>query len=155
MSNHYHLIALAPDGNLSEGMNYFMRETSRVIGKQARRINQVYGGRFYRSCIKSNHYYSHAYKYIYRNPVEAGICNNVLDYKYSTLNQLLGKNKLFIPVEYDEILFDEFDTTIKWLNEKPSQEHYLLIKNALKKSEFKIAKDSDSKKDHLLELERY
>lgn len=155
MSNHFHMIVQAPNGNLSEGMNYFMRETSRVIGKKAGRINQIYGGRFYRSMIKTNHYYSHAYKYIYRNPVEAGISSCVLDYPYSTLYRMVKKGEFFIPVEYDNLLFDEFQSTLEWLNEAPSIEDYQVIKNALRKSEFKLPKDINSKKTHKLESERY
>ena len=155
MSNHFHMIAQAPDGNLSEAMNYFMRETSRVIGKKAGRINQVYGGRYYRSMISSDHYYSHAYKYIYRNPVEAGLTYCVLEYPYSTLNRMVRKGELFVPVEYDNILFDNYESTLTWLNEAPSAEHYQIVKNALKKSEFKLPKDMDSKRLHVLENERY
>lgn len=155
MSNHFHLIAIAPDGNLSEAMNYFMRETSRVIGKKANRINQIYGARYYRCLIKHDHHYKHAYKYIYRNPIEAGLAKHVLDYEYSTLKGLLGLKKLVIPVEYDEILFNGIETTLSWLDDKPNDENYLVIKNALKKSEFKLARDVDTKKPHRLELEEY
>jgi putative transposase len=155
MSNHFHLIAQTPDGNLGEGMNYFMRETSKHIGRKAGRINQVYGSRFYRTLITNPHYYNHAYKYIYRNPVEAGLCECVLNYPYSTLNRLTGRGHLHIPIQYDDILFESFDQTIEWLNQKPSEEDYLLIRSALKKREFKLARVPTTKKTSRLEVEKY
>jgi putative transposase len=151
MSNHFHLIAQAPLNNLSEGMRYFMRETSRQIGKKANRINQVYGSRFYRSLITKNHHYLHAYKYVYRNPIEAGLSNCVTSYPYSTLNRLVGKGPLNIPIEYDHILFDSFDSTIAWLNQSPSLENHEAVRKAMRKTEFSFATDSKTKKVHILE----
>jgi putative transposase len=77
MSNHFHLLARFPKANASLAMQYFMRETSKRISKPAERINQVYGGRFFRSAINTHHYYNHVYKYVYRNPVDAKLCQRV------------------------------------------------------------------------------
>lgn len=153
MNNHFHLIVKTPDGNLSEGMRYFMRETSRHIAKGSGRINQIYGARFYRSLISTNHYYTHAYKYVYRNPVEAALVESVLDYKFSTLGRLLGKGPLNIPIEYDEILFDSknIQETLNWLNTTPTRENYKIIKTALRKSEFYIPRDKVTKYKNPLE----
>lgn len=155
MSNHFHLITQAPLGNLSEGMNYFMRETSRVIGKRASRINQIYGARFFRSMISKEIYFQHAYKYAYRNPVEAGIVKSPFDYKYSTLPGLIGKNALHIPIDYDHLLMDSFESTVEWLNKTPDENHRIAIKNALRRSEFKIPRCIKTNKKHPLEIEKY
>ena len=74
MDNHFHLLARFPLGNLVQAMQYFMRETSRCIAHESRRINHVYGGRYFRCEIGNFHYFTHTYKYIYRNPVEAKLC---------------------------------------------------------------------------------
>jgi REP element-mobilizing transposase RayT len=52
MSNHFHLVVSFPENNMSEAMNYFMRETSRMISRDAGRINQTYGSRYFRSIIE-------------------------------------------------------------------------------------------------------
>ncbi len=83
MSNHYHLIAEAPLGNLSACMQYLQASTSRQITKSAGRINHTWRAKFFRTLMGSHHYYLNAYKYFYRNPVAAGICNRVEDYRYS------------------------------------------------------------------------
>src|ERR1700722_3120799 len=73
MSNHFHLLARFPLANISEVMQYFMRETSRCISFESNRINHVYGNRFFRSRIVGYHYFTHAYKNIHRHPFEAAL----------------------------------------------------------------------------------
>lgn len=130
-----------------------MRETSRVIGKQSGRINQVYGGPYYWSLMRSPNYFLHAYKYVYRNPVEAKLVSCPEVYKYSTLNALLGRAHTIIPIVNDHTLFDGVDDQLKWLNKSyPSDDVRIDIKNALRKKEFRFAKDGHGK-PHRLELE--
>jgi putative transposase len=69
MPNHFHMIARDPELNLSSAMNYFMRETSKLMASESRTINRVWGAPFHSSLIDSPLYYLHAYKYVYRNPV--------------------------------------------------------------------------------------
>ncbi|MBO9666605.1 MAG: transposase [Bdellovibrio sp.] len=142
MGNHYHLIARSPDANLSQAIGYFNRETSREITGISGRINQTYGSRFHRSLIGSPLYYLHAYKYLYRNPVEAGLCLNVEDYPYSSIQGLLGNSWLDIPVCEDDNWgnFANREQTLSWLNRAPIPEHWDLVRKALKKKEFKLSK---------------
>ncbi len=153
MPNHIHMIIRTPDMNLDKAMNYFMRETSRVIGKQSGRINQVYGGPYYWSLMRSPNYFLHAYKYVYRNPIEAKIVSIVEAYKFSTLNALLGQARTIIPIVNDDTLFFGVEDQLKWLNNAyPSDEVRIDIKNALRKKEFRFAKDGHGK-PHRLEFE--
>lgn len=142
MNNHFHLILRTPNSNLDKAMNYFMRETSRVIGRQSGRINQVYGGPYYWSLIKTPNFFLHVYKYVYRNPIEAGLGTAVENYKYSTLRVLIGQEHSVIPLECDDTLFSSTTEQLKWLNTSyPSPEVKIDIKNALYKSVFHFAKD--------------
>jgi REP element-mobilizing transposase RayT len=144
MNNHFHLILSTPNANLSEAMNYFMRETSRQFGYASGRINQIYGGPYFWSQLRSEIYYGHAYKYVYRNPVEAGLCLNVEDYPFSTLYALLGKSKTIIPISEDVLFFSDIESQILWLNEAYKSESYKKeIKNALRKRQFHFGKDRD------------
>lgn len=142
MSNHYHLILKTPGNNLSDGMKYFLREVSRNITAESKRINQTFGGRYFRSQINSYHYYLHAYKYLYLNPVKAGLCDRVENYKYSTLNGVLGFNKMIIPIEEDPLIFSEdVNDTLNWLNEVPSEENWKTVGSALRRNIFKLRKN--------------
>ncbi len=144
MPNHFHLILRTPKNNLAASMNYFMRETSRQIGFQASRINQNYGGRFHRSLMKRPLYFLHAYKYVYRNPVEAQLSKNVEEYEFSTLRGLLGYKKLSIPLELDSTLFTSAEQTLDWLNQKPALHSKLQLKRALSKGVFQLSRDPNS-----------
>lgn len=138
MNNHFHMILLTPEANLSEIMAWFMRETSRELTRASGRINQCYGGRHFRSLIGSPLYYLHAYKYLYLNPVKAGLVGDVLSYRYSSIRGLLGLQKLEFPVAYDDTLFSDVDGCIRWLNRKPSEENWETVRKALRRKEFTL-----------------
>lgn len=151
MSNHFHLLIRTPESNLSKMMAVFMRETSRHITKSSERLNQTYGQRHFRCVLGSFHYMLNSYKYIYYNPVKAGICARAEDYPYSTLHGKLGRRNLLIPVVEDSLLFNDVEGTLNWINRPPLDEHWNWVRTALRKSEFRLARDSSSKKDNPLE----
>ncbi len=155
MQNHFHLMISTPDANLSSAMQNFMQATSTTIVKNSNRINGTYGGRHSRSIIDSRLYFSHCYKYVYRNPVAIGVCKKVEDYPFSTLHGLLGRQTLYIPVAHDDLLFSDVEKTLYWLNQEPKKEHSDAIKSAMKKPRFKLRKDPNTKKPHSLESELY
>ena len=142
MSNHFHFIASFPEANLSQAMQYFMQQTSRHISASAGHINQIYGNRVFRSELSSHRHFENVYKYVYRNPVEAGLSLNVEDYEYSTLHGLIGSSHLRVPVIEDTILFEEKFSleNLKWLNTPTSEKHRIDMKNALRKPQFKLRK---------------
>jgi putative transposase len=143
MSNHFHLIVTTPKSNLSEAMCWFMRETSRTLTRAGNRINQTYGGRHFRSVMKSHNYYLNAYKYLYFNPVHAGMVRSVLDYPYSTLHNLLGRRRLLIPVVEDLTLFNDVTGTLNWLDRIPTQENWEAVDKAIHRKVFKFAKQNN------------
>lgn len=151
MNNHFHLIISTPHANLSEAMAWFMRETSRSITRESNRINQTYGGRHFRNVISTTHYYLNAYKYLYYNPVRAGLCGNPLDYPYSTLPGLLGHQRLTIPVYEDSTLFSDIDGTLAWLNRKPKEEDWIAVRRALHRRSFGFP--SSNSRRHKLETD--
>lgn len=61
--------------------------------------------------------YLNTYKYIYRNPVEAGLCKNAEDYAYSSLSYLLGKGFLHCQVCDHLGLIQNPLHILKWLNQ--------------------------------------
>lgn len=146
------MLLKTPDGNLSQAMNYFMREVSKEITRACGRINQTFGAPYHSSLIKTNHYYLHAYKYVYRNPVEAGLCKKVEEYKYSTLSGLVGESPLIIPVAEDETLFSNFEQTINWLNTEYDGDDKNKIKKALQRTEFSFEINGNDRKSDPLDI---
>jgi putative transposase len=151
MPNHFHLIGYDPEAKMPEAMEWFMRETSREIGRRSGQINKIWGGPYFSSIIKSPLYFLHAYKYVYRNPVKADLCRSVLDYPYSTLQMLLGSNHGILPNMSDETLFNDLEETLKWLDQPFDHVEDESIKRALRKKEFKLRKHPDSRNPLLLE----
>lgn len=144
MSNHFHLVLTAPNGNLSKALLYFMRETSREITRLSGRINQTYGNRNHKTRIGNYHYFMNTYKYVYQNPVRAGICKRTEDYPYSSLNGLCGLSRLLIPIVEDPILFSPvFDeSALRWINTTPEPSLQEEMRLALRRAdlEFKTSR---------------
>ncbi len=139
MSNHFHLLLTAPNGNLSEALLYFMRETSKEISRLTGRINQTYGCRNHKTWITTYHHYLNTYKYLFQNPLRAGICQRAEDYPYSTLSGLLGSQKLIIPIADQLLLNPTLDSsTLTWLNRRPSLDHEREMRLALKRPKFEL-----------------
>ncbi len=151
MSNHYHLICRDPELQLSKGMEFFMRETSKEMARRSGRINRIWGAPFYSSIITSPLHYLHAYKYLYRNPVAAAMSENVETYPWSTLQILLGQRRGIFPIEADETLFSNPEGTIKWLNQNYKKEEAMALQQAFRKKLFKISKDSKTRRRLQLE----
>lgn len=153
MNNHFHLILSTPFANIDKVMWHLMSQVSRELTEASGRINQTFGGPYYSSLIASHHHFLHAYKYVYRNPVEAGLSKTVEGYKYSTLNGLLGSSHLLIPVVEDTVLFGDPPGTLRWLNEAYRENEKSDIKTALTKRQFTLPKNRDTRQRNRLETE--
>lgn len=149
MSNHFHMLASTPDENLSSAMRYFMSESSRAIARASRRINHVYGSRYHWTIIRSSEHYAHAFKYIYRNPVEAKISFKVEEYQWSSFYNFNSKLKSLINNNengYDEYLPNDLNEMIDWLNHNDDPEYINNIKKALRKHEFSFSQNNQTGK---------
>lgn len=145
MSNHYHLIASTPEANISQCMHQFMGRTSRRLTREGNRINECFAGRHYKCILQHPNFYLNAYKYNYRNPVAAGMCDRVEDYPYSTLRILLKRTEPTIPMANDHTFFSDPSGTLKWLNTAPDVEKLEGVRYGLKRQFFTSKKNSDNK----------
>jgi putative transposase len=136
MNNHFHLIASTPRANISLCMHQFMYRVSKKLTKAGNRINGTFAGRHYKTILQEQNYYLNAYKYNYRNPIEASICNRVEDYEYSTLHSLLGKSEVRIPIVEDTTFLSDRLGTLKWLNTAPDKLKLEAVRFALKRQYF-------------------
>jgi len=151
MNNHFHLLISTPRANLSLAMQRLMKASSFRLTRAGNRINQTYSGRYWRCTINKYHYFLHAYKYVYLNPVETGIVSCAEEYPFSTLNGLLGSKTILIPVIEDTLLFNDVEDTLAWVNERPTKKNWEAVSTALKKNKFQLSKHRNSNGPHLLE----
>lgn len=134
MGNHFHLLCHTPKGNLDQIMQRLLRTTSVKINIRNKAINHVWGGRYKWSLIESQTHYFQVYRYIYQNPLRAGICNRVEEYPYSTLKPNPLPMHTFIPLSFGGV-----EGELHWLNERYDKEDLELIKLGLRKSQFDVS----------------
>lgn len=89
MNNHFHLLVKTPMSNLDKAMQHFIHSLSLNIGTVSGRINRIFGGRYKWSLIQNQKHFFNVYRYIYQNPIRAGICSLVENYSYCSLNSSL------------------------------------------------------------------
>jgi putative transposase len=156
MPNHFHLLISIPEYDLGRVMERFMRSVTKTMNRLSGRSGRVFGGPYHRSVVGSSLYFAHAFKYVYRNPVRARICEAVEQYPYSTLYGQLGKARLSFPLYYPfgldhyPKLPAELDRLVEWLNCAPKPQHDEDVRTALKKSIFEAPKSGWKRKRSLL-----
>lgn len=132
MPNHYHMIVRTPDANLDKFMNYFNREFSRELSYCNKQINQQFGTRYFSEVIDNTNSYSNIYRYIYRNPIEAHLCGFVEEYKYSSIQFVLGEERAAFPI-YDTHFetLESRDQTLVWLNTNYKSDEFFSLRQSL------------------------
>jgi putative transposase len=90
MGSHYHLIVQTPAANLSVGMQLLNGRYAQRFNWRHGRHGHLFGGRFYSVLIESNSHLFAALRYVARNPVEAGLCANAADWRWSSFRATAG-----------------------------------------------------------------
>lgn len=124
MSNHFHLLCHTPRGNLDLVMERFLCTTSVKIG-------QGWESPYSWSLIRSPAHYGHVYKYVYQNPVRAGVSQRVETYPFTTLRSSSLPNHSSLGLSFGGI-----EGELIWLNGKYGREDQELIRLGLKRNQF-------------------
>lgn len=134
MSNHYHMMVTANENHpLGEVMCELQKSVSRRINKKSERINHVFGGPYKASLIRRDDHYLDVFKYIHRNPIEAGVVQRVEMYPYSTLT-----SNQFLVLKANEAIVVPKDVKL-WLNTEEEGEKVERIFRGLRKTEFRMS----------------
>jgi putative transposase len=152
MDNHFHLLASTPFANLGDVMNYFMREVSREVNRRTNRVNHIFGGPYRASLIDDVTYYCNVTRYLYQNPMRAGICSTVDGYEFTTLAVLFGQTPHPLPIypsifDYKNPLLNNTDSALSWLNKIPNQKMTEAIESGLHKTTFRLPRDRVTRKE--------
>jgi putative transposase len=137
MSNHYHLLVSTPGQNIDKVMEHIQRDVAKKANRESIRINHFFGGPYKWSLIYEESYYWNVIKYIFRNPIRAGICKTVTDYRFSSLN-LHHKEFRWRMVDFFNDKTKSIVLDNDWLNEPFLNEAEGSIRLALRRKEFKI-----------------
>lgn len=155
MPNHFHLMISTPDGNITDVMRDVMSSATKIINVKNHRTGHLFGGRYKWSIITNSLYFAHAMKYVYRNPVKAGICEKVAAYPYSTYGGLVGACPLPVSIcspqwKLDRNLITDPEQLDSWLNTPHKAEENDAIKKALLRKNFKLPVKRNYKKNFKL-----
>lgn len=140
MNNHYHMIASTPDANISQCMQQFNLRTSLRLARAGNRMNETFAGRHFKCILQQPNYYLNAYKYNYRNPIAAQLCERVESYPFSSLQFVLGLAPKPFPMAEDTTYLSDTDGTLSWLNTTPDPEKLEGVRFGLRHPYFKSKK---------------
>jgi REP element-mobilizing transposase RayT len=142
MPNHLHAILTVPRDDLGKVMNCLISSVTRIVNTQTGRCGHVFGGPYHWSLIDGTRYFGHALKYVYRNPVKAGLCVRVEEWPYSTVSGLMGNGHLPIPIHFTRpgmelgLPLEPASLMLDWLNQPFPSKAERAIQKGLRRKRF-------------------
>ncbi len=94
MTTHLHLLVKTPIPNLSRFMAKLLSDYGSYYNKEYRRRGSVFKSRYSSFLIQMDNYYLMVVRYLYDNPVRAGIVTKAAHYRWSSMYYLLHKGSL-------------------------------------------------------------
>jgi putative transposase len=90
MGTHYHILLDTPRGNLSEFVCELNSGYSKSFNRRHQRVGHTFEQRFESVVVQREKFLRRAARYIVLNPVEAGLCPDAADWRWSTYRATAG-----------------------------------------------------------------
>ena len=90
MTTHYHLLFDVPEGALPPAMKRLNWEYARSVNKRLGGRGHVVGGRYFSVPVSDTDHLLSEFRYIAVNPVEAGMCKQPQDWRWSSYAGTVG-----------------------------------------------------------------
>lgn len=127
MDNHAHLLFYTQEiNNLSKVMASLNTRYAKLYNQRENRCGYVYRDRYRCENIMSQTHLDNCVKYIHYNPVNANICKEPLEYKYSSYCEYKNKK---IDREIIELLFWDFNNYSEKLDGSFKDYNYIDVQN--------------------------
>lgn len=110
MSNHYHILAQTPEGNLSRCMRHLNGIYTQRYNRRHNTEGQVFRGRYKAIVVEEQEYLMGLVRYIHRNPVRSGLVDSVDEYSWSSHKGFLSSSKGWKWL-YKEPVLEQFGDT--------------------------------------------
>lgn len=91
MDNHYHLLVRTPDGNLQRIMRHINGLYTQYFNRTQGRDGALFRGRYKAILVDAQSYWERLSRYVHRNPIEAGLIDNLEDYPWSSYPAYIGR----------------------------------------------------------------
>ena len=93
MGNHYHLLLHTPEGNLQRIMRYVNGLYTQYFNRGERRDGALFRGRYQAVLVDAEAYWLELSRYIHRNPLKAGLVDDLASYPWSSYRAYAGLEK--------------------------------------------------------------
>lgn len=93
MSNHFHILVQTPEGNISRCMRHINGIYTQKYNKRHNLDGQLFRGRYKAILVSEDSYLLQLVLYIHKNPIKAGLVDNLEDYEWSSHNGYLSISK--------------------------------------------------------------
>ena len=94
MPNHFHISTQTRKSPISKIMSSLTTSYSMYFNRTYNRVGPVFQNRFKSILIENNEYFLKLSQYIYLNPVNAGLVNDPMLYRFSSIREAVGKEPL-------------------------------------------------------------
>jgi putative transposase len=93
MTNHYHVLLQTPDGNISRCMRHLNSVYTQRYNRRHGFDGQLFRGRYKSILVGDDSHLLQLVRYIHKNPVKAGIVEDMPDYEWSSYKGYLSYAK--------------------------------------------------------------
>jgi putative transposase len=90
MTNHYHLVVMTPEPNISQGMQHLNGCYARWFNRRHDYVGHLFQQRFHAAAIESDWHLLEACRYVVLNPVRAGLARRPSDWTWSSYRITMG-----------------------------------------------------------------
>jgi REP element-mobilizing transposase RayT len=90
LSTHGHLLIQTREANVGRGMQWLNGLYGQCINRRLDRRGHVFGARYFTSMLETDGHLLMSIRYVARNAVEAGMCDNLFDWPWSSYPAVVG-----------------------------------------------------------------
>lgn len=143
MSNHVHLMLKCDENNIATMFKAFGASFVYRYNKKYDRTGGIFNGRYYSKAINDNEYFSAVLKYIHYNPVKAGVCEDIDEYKWSSYNSykniidgFVYGGSVYINQEYLFTVLDKNEFVMLHLSIEDDLINFFVIDSGISKPDY-------------------
>jgi putative transposase len=90
MTTHYHLVVMTPEPNLARAMQWLLGVYAQMFNRRHAHSGHVFRGRYGSTLIEREGHLVEVFRYVFLNPVRAGICGSPRHYPWSSYRATIG-----------------------------------------------------------------
>lgn len=90
MTNHLHMLLRVSDEPVFKTVRHFASQYARRFNRKYQSVGHVFQGRHQRRHVATDAYLKQVTRYIHRNPLEAGLVEEPLEYNWSSYRAYIG-----------------------------------------------------------------